>query len=219
MVLLRPYLGVLLKAALLTLGISGLSLVFAILIGIVMGLIATSRIGAFRTVVRVYTEVVRSIPLLVLVFFAYYALPLLTHVSLSPYLAATISFSVYGGAYMSEVVRAGIQSISRNQWYAARSLGMGYWKTIIHIVAPQALIVVVPATIGILIDVIKGSSVASIIGFPELLQTSTNIRNVIYSLSPLFAAGFLYFGICFSLARLGSGLEHVLRYRGGYGGG
>jgi len=214
--LLIPYLGVLLKAALVTLKLSSLSLLLAVMIGVVMGMIATSRVRAFRTAVRIYVEIVRSVPLLVLLFFAYYALPLLTSIKLAAYPAAVISLSVYGGAYMSEAVRAGIQSVSRNQWLAARSLGIRYWRTMLHIVAPQALAVVAPAAIGLLIDVIKGSSVASIIGFPELLQTATNIRNIIFSLSPLLAAGGIYFVICFALARIGGAIEHALGYSSGH---
>jgi His/Glu/Gln/Arg/opine family amino acid ABC transporter permease subunit len=211
-----PYLGVLVKGAVVTLELSGLSLALAFLIGVVMGMIATSRFRALRTAVRVYVEVVRSVPLLVLLFFIYYALPLMSPIKLSAYPAAIVSLSIYGGAYMSEAVRAGIQSVSRDQWVAARSLGIRYWRTMFHIVAPQALAVVVPAAIGLLIDVIKGSSVASIIGFPELLQTSTNIRNIIFSLSPLLAAGVLYFVICFALARIGGTIERALRYSSGH---
>jgi His/Glu/Gln/Arg/opine family amino acid ABC transporter permease subunit len=216
MALLAPYIGVLMKGALLTVKLSGLSLLFSFAIGVALGMIATSRFRVMRMVIRVYVEVMRSVPLLVLVFFVYYALPIAIHVRLSPYLAATISFSVYGGAYMTEVIRSGIQSVGKYQWQASRALGIKYWRTMIHVVAPQALAVVIPATIGVLIDIIKGSSIASIIGFPELLQTSTNIRNVIYSLSPLFVAGFLYFALCFTLARIGSTMERILRHSHGH---
>ena len=93
MALLIPYLGVLLKAALVTLKLSSLSLLLAVMIGVVMGMIATSRVRAFRTAVRIYVEIVRSVPLLVLLFFAYYALPLLTSIKLAAYPAAVISLS------------------------------------------------------------------------------------------------------------------------------
>lgn len=215
MALLAPYLGVLMKGAWVTVQLSGLSLLFSTMIGIVLGMIATSRLDPARAAVRAYVEVVRSTPLLVLVFFVYFALPVVINIRLSPYAAATISFSFYGGAYMTEVVRSGILSVGRQQWQAARALGIRYGRTMIHIVAPQALAVMIPATIGVLIDIIKGSSIASIIGFPELLQTSTNIRNVIYSLSPLFAAGFLYFTMCFTLARIGAAVERIFSHSHG----
>jgi polar amino acid transport system permease protein len=125
----------------------------------------------------------------------------------SPYAAATGALSVYGGAYMAEVVRSGVQSVGRTQWEAARALGMRYPSIMALIVLPQAIRVVVPAGIGVFIDLIKGSSVASIIGFVELMQTAINVRNTIFSLSPIFVAAILYFCICFGLSRLGATLE------------
>ena len=108
---------------------------------------------------------------------------------------------------MSEVVRSGIQSVGRNQWDAARALGLRYSRIMLLIVFPQAIRVTVPAGIGVFIDLIKGSSVASIIGFVELMQTAINVRNTIFDLSPIMVAAALYFCICFSLSRLGAHLR------------
>src|SRR5207302_204980 len=148
-----------------------------------------------------------SVPRLVQIFFVYYGLPLMFRLNLSPYQAATIALSLYGGAYMVEAVRSGIQSVGKHQWEAARALSLGYWRTMAHIVAPQAIRVTLPAAIGIFISLLKGSSVASIIGFVELLQTAINIRNSIFSLSPLFVAGVLYFLMCYGLSRFGGRVE------------
>jgi His/Glu/Gln/Arg/opine family amino acid ABC transporter permease subunit len=207
-----PYLSLLVKGAVITLEISALSLLFALVIGIAVGIVAASRFPLARAGARLYVEVVRSIPLLVLIFFVYYGLPLMFSVNPSPYQAATIALSVYGGAYMVEAVRAGIQSVGRQQWEAARALSIRYWPTMVHIVAPQAVRVTLPAAAGIFISLLKGSSVASIIGFVELLQTSINIRNTIFSLSPLLVAGVLYFLMCFGLSRFGNRLERYFRY-------
>ncbi len=206
MAALQPYLLLLLRGAGITVEISLLALVFSSAIGAVMGLLATSGRWLFRAT-RVYVELIRSIPLLVLIFFAYYAIPVVVNVNVSPYAAATAALSIYGGAYMSEVVRSGIEAVGRNQWEAARSLGMRYPGIMALIVLPQAIRVMIPAGIGVFIDLIKGSSVASIIGFVELMQTAINVRNTIFSLSPIFAAGVLYFCICYVLSRLGSMLE------------
>lgn len=207
-----PYLGLLVKGALITLEISALSLLFALAVGVAVGIVASSRFALPRAAARLYVEFVRSVPLLVLIFFVYYGLPLMFSINPSPYQAATIALSVYGGAYMVEAVRAGIQSVGRNQWEAARALSIGYWRTMAHIVAPQAIRVTLPAAVGIFISLLKGSSVASIIGFVELLQTSINIRNTIFSLSPLLVAGILYFLMCFGLSRAGGRLERYFRY-------
>jgi polar amino acid transport system permease protein len=115
---------------------------------------------------------------------------------------------------MSEVVRSGIQSVGRNQWEAARALGLRYPPIMALIVLPQAIRVMVPAGIGVFIDLIKGSSVTSIIGFVELMQTAINVRNTIFSLSPIFVAAILYFWICFGLSRFGAALEAHLGSRG-----
>jgi len=209
---LAPYLGILLKGALVTLGLAGLSLVFASLIGVVVGMVATSGFAPARAFAKLYVETIRSVPLLVQLFFVYYAVPLLANLSPSPYQAATLALSVYGGAYMVEAVRSGIQSVGTDQRMAARSLGIRYRVLMLYIVAPQALRVTIPAAMGIFIDMLKGASVTSIIGFVELMQTAVNIRNTIFALSPLVAAAVLYFGMCFSLSRMGAGIERVLRY-------
>jgi len=209
---LAPYLGILLKGALVTLGLAGLSLVFASLIGVVVGMVATSGFAPARAFAKLYVETIRSVPLLVQLFFVYYAVPLLANLSPSPYQAATLALSVYGGAYMVEAVRSGIQSVGTDQRMAARSLGIRYRVLMLYIVAPQALRVTIPAAMGIFIDMLKGASVTSIIGFVELMQTAVNIRNTIFALSPLVAAAVLYFVMCFSLSRMGAGIERALRY-------
>lgn len=211
---LLPYFGVLIKGALVTLELSALSLLFSFIIGTLLGMAATSQVPLLRFTVKLYVEVIRSVPLLVQLFFAYYALPLVLGVNLSSYRAATLTLSVYAGAFMSEAVRSGIQAVGRDQWAAARSLAMGYRQTMLYIVAPQALRVTLPAAAGIFIDLVKGASLTSIIGFVELLQTAVNIRNVTFSIAPLVAAGILYFIICFGLARVGYRIERALQYGG-----
>ena len=209
-----PYFGVLLKGAFVTLELSALALLFSFVIGTLLGMAATSRVTPLRVIVKLYVEAIRSVPLLVQLFFAYYALPLVLGINLSPYGAATLALSVYAGAFMSEAVRSGIESVGRDQWAAARSLAMGYQLTMLYIVAPQALRVTLPAAAGIFIDLVKGASLTSIIGFVELLQTAVNVRNVTFTIAPLLAAGVLYFIMCFGLAGVGYRIERALQYGG-----
>lgn len=206
-----------LRAAGITLEVSILALLLSVIVGIVVGMIATAGFRVAEMAARLYVELVRSVPLLVLVFFAYYAVPLASGLSVSPYEAATGALAVYGGAYMAEVVRSGIQSVGRGQWEAARGLGLRYGAIMRLVVLPQAVRVVVPAGIGVFINLIKESSVTSIIGFVELTQTAINIRNTIFSLNPIFFAGLLYFLICFGLSRAGRKVE--IRFRTGSAGG
>ncbi|MDA8049824.1 MAG: amino acid ABC transporter permease [Rhodospirillales bacterium] len=204
------------RAAGTTLEVSVLALLLAVIVGLVVGMIGTSGWKPAELLTRLYVELVRSVPLLVLVFFAYYAVPLATSLTVSPYMAATGALAVYGGAYMAEVVRSGIRSVGRGQWEAARALGLGYAGIMRLVVLPQAIRVMVPAGIGVFINLIKDSSVTSIIGFVELTQTAINIRNTVFSLDPIFFAGLLYFFICFGLSRAGRSIE--LRVRGREGG-
>jgi His/Glu/Gln/Arg/opine family amino acid ABC transporter permease subunit len=205
------------RAAGITLGVSILALLLSVLVGAAVGMAATARWKAAVLATRLYVELIRSVPLLVLVFFAYYAVPLATNLNVTPYTAATGALAVYGGAYMAEVVRSGIQSIDRGQWEAARALGLRYPSIMRLVVLPQAIRVMIPAGIGVFINLIKESSVTSIIGFVELTQTAINIRNTVFSLNPILFAGLLYFLICFGLSRAGRRVE--LQFRSGiYGG-
>ncbi len=205
------------RAAGITLEVSVLALLLSVVVGLVVGMIATVRWKPALVATRLYVELVRSVPLLVLVFFAYYAVPLATNLSISPYVAATGALAVFGVAYMAEVVRSGIQSVGRGQWEAARALGLRYAAIMRLVVLPQAMRVMVPAGIGVFINLIKESSVTSIIGFVELTQTAINIRNTVFSLDPIFFAAVLYFVICFGLSRTGQRIE--LRFHGGTRGG
>lgn len=195
------------RAAGITLEVSVLALALSVLVGVAVGMIATARWKPAEVATRLYVELIRSVPLLVLVFFAYYAVPLVTNLSVSPYAAATGTLAVYGGAYMAEVVRSGIQSVARGQWEAARALGLRYPAIMRTVVLPQAIRVMIPAGIGVFINLIKESSVTSIIGFVELTQTAINIRNTVFSLNPILFAGLLYFLICFGLSRAGRKVE------------
>lgn len=215
---LLPYAGILLKSAWVTVELSALALVFAVVIGALVGMLATTRAPVFRVLVKLYVELIRSVPLLVQLFFIYYAVPLLTNVNMKPYLAASLALSIWGGAFMVEAVRSGIESVGRGQREAAQSLAMRYPTMMLYVVAPQALRVTVPAAIGITISLIKASSQASIIGFVELLQTAINVRDVIFTISPILAAGVLYFVMCFVLDRAGARVERAL-HSGGHRGG
>ena len=125
------------RAAGITLEVSVLALALSVLVGVAVGMIATTRWRPAELGTRLYVELIRSVPLLVLVFFAYYAVPLVTSSSVSPYAAATGALAVYGGAYMAEVVRSGIQSVARGQWEAARALGLRYPTIMRMVVLPR----------------------------------------------------------------------------------
>ena len=207
---LANYLLLLLKGMAITLELSFGSLVLGSLGGIVFGAMRSSSTRALKAIAFVYIEVVRSIPFVILLFFVFFALPLALDIDIPPYPAAIAALSVHCSAYMAEVVRSGIESIPKGQWEAAASLGLPYHRIMRLIVLPQALRVMIPPTIGVYVSTIKESSLASIIGFVELLGQGMAIReaNALRgSADVLVAVAFGYFVICSSLSQVGRHLE------------
>jgi polar amino acid transport system permease protein len=207
---LANYLLLLLKGLVITLELSLGSLVLGSLGGILLGAMRSSGWRALKAIALIYIETVRSIPFVILLFFVFFAVPLALDLDIPPYPAAIAALSVHCSAYMGEVVRSGIGSIPKGQWEAAASLGLPYYRIMRHIVLPQALRVMIPPTIGVYVSTIKESSLASIIGFVELLGQGMAIReanSLRNTADVLIAVAFGYFVICFSLSQVGRYLE------------
>jgi polar amino acid transport system permease protein len=205
------YLLLLLRGLGITLELSLGSLVLGSLGGVVLGAMRSSAWRLPRGMALAYIEAVRSIPFVILLFFVFFAVPLALDLNIAPYPAAIAALSVHCSAYMAEVVRSGIESIPKGQWEAAASLGLPYYRIMRHIVLPQALRVMIPPTIGVYVSTIKESSLASIIGFVELLGQGMAIReanSLRNTADVLVAVAFGYFVLCFSLSQLGRYLEH-----------
>lgn len=207
---LASYLLLLLSGALVTLKLSLGALVLGSAVGIVLGAMRGSRRRPLRVVALVYIEGLRSTPFVILLFLIFYAMPLALDLDIPPYPAAISALSLHCSAYMAEVVRSGILSVPKGQWEAAASLGLSYWRVMRLIILPQALRVMIPPTIGVYVSTIKESSLASIVGFVELLGQGMAIRESNAGRSTadvLVAVAFGYFAICFVLSRLGLYLE------------
>ena len=155
-----------------TLQLGVASLLSALLIGILVGLLRTSQPAGQRTIASVYVGFFRNIPFLVQLFWFYYAIPVLTGVQAKPFVAAWIALSLYGGAYFGEIYRAGIQSIEKGQWEAARAIGLGYFEVMRSVVLPQAIRHMIPPLTTQAIELIKLTTVASTIAYFELLYSA-----------------------------------------------
>ncbi|HEX3954775.1 MAG TPA: amino acid ABC transporter permease [Stellaceae bacterium] len=204
------YLLLLVKGAGITLELCFAALIFGSLGGVVVGAMRTTKSAPLRVIGLLYVEIVRSIPFVILLFFIFFAVPMVVDIDIPPYPAAIAALSLNCSAYMAEVVRSGIRSVPIGQWEAARSLGLSYFRIMRHVVLPQALRVMIPPTIGVYVNTIKESSLASIIGFVELLGQGMAIREARAINNPadvLLAVAFGYFVICFTLSRLGRELE------------
>ncbi|EKO3405406.1 amino acid ABC transporter permease [Vibrio fluvialis] len=158
-----------------TLSISLLSMVLAMLLGLVIALPALSRYRSLRRANRVYVEVVRAIPVLVLLLWVYYGLPALFDVSLNHFTAGVIALSLAESAFMAEVFRGGIQAIDRGQHEAAEALGLNYWQKMRLVILPQALRQILPPLGNQFIYILKMSSLVSVIGLSDLTRRANEL--------------------------------------------
>ena len=197
------------KATGVTIKLSVGSLILAFLLGLIFGWMRASGIFILKYIALLYIQVMRGIPLLVILLTVFYLLPVLTNQQVPDLIAVIVSLSIYGGAYAAEIVRAGIESIDRGQWEAARSSGLNAWQVMRFVVMPQAFLVIIPPAVGLFVSLLKDSSLATVVGYVELMKAGDIVRNnpPFYTFGPLSVVAFNYFVICFSLSRFGTWLE------------
>jgi polar amino acid transport system permease protein len=170
-----------LRAAWLTLQVTLLAFVLAMVLGLVTALASTSRVRLLRAIAGVYIEAIRNTPVLLQIFIVFFGLPSLG-IGLNAYSAGVIALGVNVGAYLAEVFRAGIQSVPRGQLEAASILGLERSQIFVEVVLPQATRAVYPAIVNNLIQLLLGTSLLSAIALPELSGTATviNARTLLY---------------------------------------
>jgi polar amino acid transport system permease protein len=196
------------KAAGITIWLSWLALLIGGLGGTIIALMRTSRFLPLRLVALLYTEVFRSIPILIVLFFAYFGVPLVFGVNLPPFVAATCALALHASSTMSEVVRAGIESVGKGQWEAAHASGMRYPAIMRYVVGPQAVRVILPPSVGVYVATLKESSLASIIGYIELTKTGLLVRESTGGgFAPLLVLAVIYFLINYAISLGGAALE------------
>lgn len=209
------HLALLWQGALVTVQICTLSVLFGGVLGIVIGLMSTGTVRALRWAAALYVAVIRGVPVLLVIFFVYFGIPMLAPGStLSEYWAAVIALSVFASAYIGELVRGSIQAVPRGQFEAAEALGLTYAQRMRWVILPQAARVIVPPGVGFLVVLIKDSSLVAVIGLIEL----TRAGNVVSSLTadPIttyLIVGAGYFVICYALSALARRYERRLGFR------
>ncbi|NMA54964.1 MAG: amino acid ABC transporter permease [Firmicutes bacterium] len=176
-----------------TVTITFFSVFTGLLIGTIVGLARLSRNRLLYILTTIYVEVIRGTPLMVQLFMTYYALPEIG-IHLPPMIAGWVTFSVNSGAYVSEVVRAGIQSIDKGQMEAARSLGMSWGQSMRYVVLPQAFRNIMPPLGNEFIMLLKDSSLMSVIAVPEVMRYAGLMvgRKGGYALPIYATSGLLY---------------------------
>ena len=161
----------------------------SIVVGLVIALPGITNKSLLRGINRGYVEIVRSVPILVLILWVYYGLPQLTDISISVFWAGVIALAVSDSAFMAEIFRAGIQSIARGQYEAAHSISLNYRDTMRFIILPQAIRRILPALGNQLVYMLKMSSLVSVIGMQELTRKANEL--VVTEYRPLEIYSFL----------------------------
>jgi His/Glu/Gln/Arg/opine family amino acid ABC transporter permease subunit len=186
-----------------TLSLTLLASVFGVLLGLIAAMGRLSRLWPLRLLSGVYIETFRGTPLLVQLFFLYFALPQITKVPLPAFQTAVLGLSLFAGAYAAEIIRGSLNAVPRGQVEAARALGLRPAQVLRLVLIPQATRIGLPALGNQFIGLLKDSSLASVITVMELLQTTRSITSANYQPIPMYiAVGLIYFLLSNGAARL-----------------
>jgi len=182
-----------------TLQVSAISLVLSLLLGLIVGLGRVSRRVLFGDLSLVYVEIIRNIPLLVIILLMYFGFG--SVFDMSRFTASVLALTVFQSAYIAEIIRGGIESIDKGQIWAARSLGVTERATMRYIILPQVTRRITPSIAGQIIYLIQGSSLCSVISLAELTLTARRILTITYaSMESYITLMMFYFVICFALS-------------------
>ncbi|MBP3475507.1 MAG: amino acid ABC transporter permease [Lachnospiraceae bacterium] len=212
--IIQTYGTMLIRALGQTLLLTLLSLVFAMVIGMIFGLMNVGHNRVLNCIGTVYVDAVRGVPLIVLAYFIYFGVPAgiqgigFTNFRLNALQAGTIALSMNCGAYMAEIIRAGIQSVDRGQMEAGRSLGLSYGASMWLVVIPQAIRTMIPSIINQFIITLKDTSILSVIGFPELTNVGKTIMgNTFKNLQTWAIIGIMYMVVIITLSKVSKKIE------------
>jgi polar amino acid transport system permease protein len=203
----------LLLAARWTLFLSAIAFAGGIVFGLILLVLRIMKPRSAGRVIAWYVQLFQGTPLLMQLFLTYFGLALFG-IETSPLLAATICLTLYASAYLTETWRGCVDSIPKGQWEASSSLALNLYEQLRYVIFPQAIRISIPPTVGLLVQIIKNTSLASVIGYVELTRAGQIISNVTYN--PFLAYGsvaLLYFAICFPCSLWGRSLERKFKIK------
>ena len=175
-------------------------------LGLAIGLVRIYGMRPASIAAKIYIDVFRSIPLLVLLIVVYYALPFVG-VEMPPFASAVTALTLVSGAYTAEIFRAGIEAIPRGQFEASRALGLSYRHMMTDVILPQAIRIVIPPLTNNCINVLKDTALASVVAMPDLLKQATQAQALEANPTPLIVAALIYLGILWPLVVLVGRME------------
>lgn len=192
-------------------------LLFACILGLLFGMLSVVKSRVCNIIAQIFVDIVRGVPMIVLAFFVFFGVPYFfqnivgVNITLSALTAGTICLALNCGAYMAEIIRAGIQSVDKGQMEAARSLGLPYWRSMHRVVLPQAIRTMIPSIINQFIITLKDTSILSVIGFPELVNSAQNVvANTFKSFETWALVGFMYLVVITILSKIAKLVERRL---------
>lgn len=193
-------------------------LFFACILGLIFGLLSVVKNKFCNIIAQIFVDVIRGVPMIVLAYFVFFGVPYafknilgIDNFTLTALTSGTICLALNCGAYMAEIIRAGIQSVDKGQMEAARSLGLPYWRSMQKVVLPQAIRTMIPSIINQFIITLKDTSILSVIGFPELVNSAKNVIAITFKSFQVWAiVAVMYLVIITLLSKLAKVLERRL---------
>jgi polar amino acid transport system permease protein len=176
-------------------------------VGLVLALLRVSKVRVLRALASGYIQVIQGTPLLIVLFLSYFGLGILGY-KLDPLVAAGLSFTVYAGAFLGEIWRGCIEAVPRTQWEASDCLGLSRFQQYAYVILPQAVRIAIPPTVGFMVQIVKNTSLASVIGFVELARAGQIVNNSTFEPFAIFTVvAALYFALCYPLSLAARALE------------
>ena len=206
--LLQPYISMFVEGLAVTCEVTAAALAIALVLGFIIAVLKVVPCRLLRVLLDFYTSIFRGVPLIVLLFMAYFATPQLTGYKISMFVAGVITLGLNGSATVSETVRGGIEGVDRGQYDAARAIGLPYGTMMRMIIIPQALRSVIPALVNEVITVLKSSSLVATIGLMDMMRAAQSVQALTYrAFEPFLLVAVVYYLIVMALTWFGRALE------------
>jgi polar amino acid transport system permease protein len=200
----------LLLAARWTIALSLIAFIGGGLVGVALLVLRLTPSRAAQVFVSGYVQLFQGTPLLMQLFLAYFGMAAIG-IQTSAWTAAAVALTLYTSAFLAEIWRGCVAAVPKGQWEAARSLAMNFGEQLRHIILPQALRIGIPPTVGFLVQVVKGTALASVIGFIELTKAGTMITNATFKPFVVYSCvAVMYFALCYPVSLYARGLERKL---------
>ncbi|MFL6662119.1 MAG: amino acid ABC transporter permease [Rhizobacter sp.] len=183
------------------------------LVGLALLVARLAKLRGAQPLVAAYVQLFQGTPLLMQLFLAYFGLALLG-LNVSAWVAAALALTLYTSAFLTEIWRGCVEAVPKGQWEASQALALSFGEQLRHVIGPQALRVAVPPTVGFLVQVIKGTALASVIGFVELTKAGTMISNATFRPFTVYACvALMYFVLCWPVSACSRRLERSFHAR------